>query len=245
MRETCRVPSRSTSAAGAVHVRVRAMAWRISADSGHAGGRCLGPPVGGLVRREADGDDDRATPRLAIGTRRHGGNGGDAPARAIHRSWGLLGFEGAESLASPAVIPRVGWLSGESGVRQARPPQPRTLRLNAPHRPLRRAHAPRGSRLGPSLASRLRREAKAGHVPHRERERRAKQVGDHRSSTVTRARRAGAKRGIVNSDRGRRDTVPRQGAGIRVELLVQRLHARNGEAPFSSKSTCRKSPMRP
>ena len=30
------------------------------------------------------------------------GKGGDAPARAIHRSAGLFGFEGAESLASPA-----------------------------------------------------------------------------------------------------------------------------------------------
>ena len=38
------------------------------------------------------------------------GNGGDAPARAIHRSAGLFGFEGTESLASPAVIPRVSWL---------------------------------------------------------------------------------------------------------------------------------------
>ena len=34
MRATCRVRSRSTSAAGAVHVRVRSMACRISADSG-------------------------------------------------------------------------------------------------------------------------------------------------------------------------------------------------------------------
>ena len=37
--------------------------------------------------------------RLAIGMRRHGGKGGDAPARELHRSGGLLGFEGAESLA--------------------------------------------------------------------------------------------------------------------------------------------------
>ena len=55
------------------------------------------------------------------------GEEGRRPARAIHRSAGLLGFGGAESLASPAVIPGVGWLPGLSGVRQARPPQPRTL----------------------------------------------------------------------------------------------------------------------
>ena len=41
--------------------------------------------------------------RLPIGMRRHGGKGGDAPARELHRSAGLLGFEGAESLASPCV----------------------------------------------------------------------------------------------------------------------------------------------
>jgi len=35
------------------------------------------------------------------------GNGGDAPARAIHRSAGLFGFEGVEPLASPRVIPGV------------------------------------------------------------------------------------------------------------------------------------------
>ena len=113
MRETCRVRSRSTSAAGAVHVRVRAMAWRISADSGT-------PAAAALVRQSADSSGVRRTAtmtgrRLAIGTRRHGGNGGAAPARAIHRRWGLLGFEGAESLASPAVIPRVGWLPATDG----------------------------------------------------------------------------------------------------------------------------------
>ena len=50
---------------------------------------------------------------------------------------------------------RVSWLSRLSGGRQARPPQLRTLRLNAPQRPLRRARAPRRSRLGlPSLGAR-------------------------------------------------------------------------------------------
>ena len=37
----------------------------------------------------------------------HGGKVGDAPARERHRSAGLPGFEGAESLASPGVIPWV------------------------------------------------------------------------------------------------------------------------------------------
>ena len=61
---------------------------------------------------------------------------------------------------------RVCWLMRLRGGRQARLPQPRTLRLNAPHRPLRRAHAPWGVPAWASLASRLRRGAKAGHVLH-------------------------------------------------------------------------------
>ena len=91
---------------------------------------------------------------------------------APHVPLPLGGSEGAQPPASPcpgtreAWPQRVGWLSRRSGGRQARPPQPRTLRLNAPHRPLQRAHAPWGSRLGPSLASRPRREAKAGRVLH-------------------------------------------------------------------------------
>ena len=97
MRETCRVRSRSTSAAEAVHVRVRAIARRISAESGT-------PPAFALARQSADSSGVRRTAtrtgrRLAKGLRRNGGNGGDAPARAIHRSAGLFGFEGAESLA--------------------------------------------------------------------------------------------------------------------------------------------------
>ena len=123
MRPTCRVRSRSTSAAGAVHVRVRAMARRISADSGT-------PAAAALARQSADslGVTRTATKtgrRLAIGMRRHGGKGGDAPARELHRSAGLLGFEGAESLASPWVIPGVGWLSRLSG--RSRPPRRGTL----------------------------------------------------------------------------------------------------------------------
>ena len=101
MRETCRVRSRSTSAAGAVHVRVRAIALRISPDRGT-------PAAAALARQSANsiGETRTATMterRLAIGKRRHGGKGGDAPARELHRSAGLFGFEGAESLASPCV----------------------------------------------------------------------------------------------------------------------------------------------
>ncbi len=43
----------------------------------------------------------RAATRFGMG--RHGGTGGDAPARANHWSAGLPGFEGAESLASPGI----------------------------------------------------------------------------------------------------------------------------------------------
>ena len=118
MRDTCRVRSRSTSAAGTVQVRVRAIARRIRAESGT-------PAAFALLRQSADSSGVRRTAtrigrRLAIGQRRHGGNGGDAPARAIQRSAGQLGIEGAESLASPRVIPGVCWLPGLSRARQAR-----------------------------------------------------------------------------------------------------------------------------
>ena len=49
--------------------------------------------------------------RSGITPHRHGGTGGDAPARAIHWSAGLPGFEGAESLASPGVLHWVGGVS--------------------------------------------------------------------------------------------------------------------------------------
>ena len=116
MRETCRVRSRSTSAAGAVHVRVCAIARRISAESGT-------PADFALARQSADSSGVRRTAtmtgrRLAIAKRRHGGKGGDAPARAIHRSAGLLGIEGAKPLASPPVIPGVCWLTHLRGVSQ-------------------------------------------------------------------------------------------------------------------------------
>ncbi|MCY4400168.1 MAG: hypothetical protein OXE96_12650, partial [Gemmatimonadetes bacterium] len=68
---------------------------------------------------QADGNHGRAG-GYHIGMGRHGGTGGDAPARAIHWSAGLPGFEGAESLASPGVLHRVGWLD-HSRVAQASP----------------------------------------------------------------------------------------------------------------------------
>ena len=110
IRETWRVRSRSTSAAGTDQVRARAIARRISAESGT-------PAAFALARHSADSSGVRRTAtktgrRLATGMRRQGGNGGDAPARAIHRSAGQLGIEGAESLASPRVIPGVCWLVG-------------------------------------------------------------------------------------------------------------------------------------
>ena len=60
MRATCRVRSRSTSAAGAVHVRVRAMACRSGTDGNMACCRLLVPPSGMLRRRYAGGDHDGA-----------------------------------------------------------------------------------------------------------------------------------------------------------------------------------------
>ncbi len=132
IRETCRVRSRSTSAAGAVQVRVCAIARRISAESGT-------PAAFALARQSADSSGVRRTAtmtgrRLAIAKRRHGGKGGDAPARAIRRSAGLFGFEGAESLASPWVIPRVRWLSDLSRV-------PHALRRPVPRSSLAAVHA--------------------------------------------------------------------------------------------------------
>ena len=118
IRETCRVRSRSISAAGTVQVRVRAIARRISAESGT-------PAAFALARQSADSSGVRRTAtrigrRLAIGLRRYGGKGGDAPARAIHRSAGLVGDRRGNVPRQPAVIPWVCWLTHLSGVRQAR-----------------------------------------------------------------------------------------------------------------------------
>ena len=66
--------SRSTSAAGAVHVRVRAMARRSSADSGT-------PAAEALARQMADSAGDMRTAtktvrRSPMGMHRHGRSGG-------------------------------------------------------------------------------------------------------------------------------------------------------------------------
>ncbi len=152
MRETCRVRSRSTSAAGAVQVRVCAIARRISAESGT-------PAAFALARQSADSSGVRRTAtmtgrRLAIAKRRHGGRGGDAPARAIHRSAGLLGIEGAESLASPAVIPWVCWLIDLSRVQHVlRRPVERSS-LTAVHSVVEHLRAHSGERVQTGLAKR-------------------------------------------------------------------------------------------
>ena len=93
---------------------------RISTDTRRAGGpradsarqieRRVRHATGGEPGcRQADGNHGRAG-GYPIGMGRHGGMGGNAPARAIHWSAGLPGFEGAESLASPGVLHRVGRL---------------------------------------------------------------------------------------------------------------------------------------
>ena len=92
---------------------------------------------------------ERGRPRVTRA--RHG------PAGARTFFWGGGGSEGAQPPASPRSGTReawpqgVSWLSRLSAGRQARPRQPRTLRLNAPHRPLRRAaRAPGIPRIGTS-----------------------------------------------------------------------------------------------
>ena len=111
--ETCWVSSRSTSGRAG---RPRPRAGHGSAyqrRERHTGGRGLGPPVGGLARREADGDDDRAAPsHQAMPTR---GERGRRPRPRVPPECGSVGVEGAESLASPTVIPGVGWLSRLNG----------------------------------------------------------------------------------------------------------------------------------
>ena len=77
---------------------------------------------------------------------------GSSPTRRVQRPSCAVAVGGVRGGTAPrqplpgtreAWPQRVGWLPGISGVRQARPPHPRTLRLNAPHRPLRRARVPR------------------------------------------------------------------------------------------------------
>ena len=147
MRDTCRVRSRSTSAAGTVQVRVRAIARRTSAESGTPAAFGLGPPVGGLAPREANGDQDRAASSHRDAPSR--GERGRRP-RPCHRpERGSVGDRRGGDPRQPRGYTEGRPLPSLSGVRQARPPQPQRLRLNASHRPLRRAHVARGSRLGP------------------------------------------------------------------------------------------------
>ncbi len=87
-------------------------AWQIERRVRHA--------TGGEPGSRSSGRQPWSCGRLPIGMGRHEGTGGDAPARAIHWSAGLPGFEGAESLASPSVLHGVGWLTDLSGVDQAR-----------------------------------------------------------------------------------------------------------------------------
>ena len=146
----------------------------------------------------------RSGPRRAVSV--SGVRGGTAPRQP------LLGTRG--------VWPRrVCWLSVLSRPRQTRPERPRRLRLNASHRPLRRAHAARGSR--PGLPSRTplptRRPPRLFSIRWRM---------SSAPSACSRLRR-----------------LPLDTARVRVELLFQRLHDRNAEAPVARKSTRRESPV--
>ena len=113
MRATCRVRSRSTSAAGAVHVRVRAMARRSSADS-------RTPAAAALARQAVNsaGDTRTATKtvrRSPMGMRRHGESRGRSPRPRNPRERGLRGDRRGPPLASPHVIHGVCWLPHLSG----------------------------------------------------------------------------------------------------------------------------------
>ena len=111
------------------------------------------------------------------------------------------------------------WLSGLSGVRQARPPQPQRLRLNASHRPLRRAHVARGSRLGPP----------------------SRRLPPKRCPPPTLLDPVAD---VLSAERPLPPAQVDDGtAGLPVELLLQRLHNRNAEAPVARKSTRRKCPI--
>ena len=77
------------------------------------------------------------------------GERGAVPARAIHRSARLFGFEGATFLVSPAVVPRVSRLNRNSALRRGRfgcgcgtlsqhPDRVRAIRTSAGLLPLRR-----------------------------------------------------------------------------------------------------------
>ena len=139
MRAICVVRSRSTSTAGAVQVRVRAMARRISAESGT-------PAAFALARVSASSAADTRTVavrRSVIGPV-DTGEGGEARARALQRRADLGGIEGGQGLplASPGVRHRVCWLmtpngSGASTLNgSVRPLRLDSLRPSSPPSPL-------------------------------------------------------------------------------------------------------------
>ena len=183
-----------------------------------------------------------------------------------------MGFEGGPPLASPHVIHGVGWLSRLSGVRQARPPQPRTLRLNPPHRRLRRAPRPRrmpsaprarkwGSAHGcgkPVRSPRMPRTVSSAATPRaisvydalqlfgtRVHEPRPPCAGEHAAVKADQCDPLGPPAGPAKS-RERlfaSAQVDDGSARRRVELLLQHTHATNGEEPFARKSTRGKRPI--
>ena len=153
---------------------------------------------------------------------------GPSPKRRVRRSRRAVAFVGVRGGTAPrqplrgtrGVWPRrVGWLSGESGVRQARPPQPRTLRLNAPHRPTRLAPSarpiPPNAEHGPPAAK-------------------PRAISVHATPWLF----------VVHVHEPRPLCVGGRWLRSLTELncLLQHLHARNGEGPLARRSTLGKCP---
>ena len=116
MRETCRVRSRSTSAAGAAHVRVRAIARRISADRGT-------PAAAALARQSANSAADT----------RAGDDGGAALRHHAAPTWGKGGGAPIRNLHGSATC------GGSKGGREPPPRQPRCMTTGRPGSPALRA----------------------------------------------------------------------------------------------------------
>ena len=206
MRATCWVRSRSTSACATLPGAHPADRPAHQIRQRQARGARLGVPLGTLRLAGADLHPHGASSAHDAPLPLVGSGGGTAPRQLPP--------------GTREVWPRrVCWLSRLSGVRKARPPQPRTLRLNASHRPLRRAHAAWGSRLGPP----------------------SRRLPPKRCPPPTLldpvADVLGAERPLPPAQ------VDDGIAGLRVELLLQRLHNRDAEAPFARKSTRRKYPI--
>ena len=180
----------------------------------------LGPPVGGLAPREANGDQDRAASSHrdapSRGERGRGPRPRHRPERGSVRDRRGGDPRQPRGYTGGKLAPR---LPGISRVRQARPQRPRTLGLGVPHRPLRRAHAARGSRLG--LPSRT--------LPPKR--------GPPPTLLDPVAHVLGAERPLPPAQ------VAHGFARVRVELLLQRLHNRNAAEPFARKSTRTESPV--